>query len=392
VGYVGAGTVEFIVEDGRFHFMEMNTRLQVEHPVTEMVTGLDLVEWQLRVAAGERLPLLQHELALHGHAIEARLYAEDPAREFLPSTGQLTHLRAPAESADLRIDSGVRQGDAITPHYDPMIAKLIVRGGDRIAAVRHLSAALAAYEVAGVRTNLRLLRSIAAHPVYRNGDVDTGFIARHPDVLRPVPQPGLPVLAAAVAACLRPGCAVSADPWEAADSWRLNLAGWQSLTLQSGAARFALRGRWRCDHLTLLADGAAHEVAIQGAPPRFAFLLDGARHCATVLHDGARITVVLAGETHLMEVIDPLAPPDAATAGAGRVVAPIPGRIAAVLVARGDLVARGQPLVVLEAMKMELTLSAAAAGTVALVRCAVGDMVAEGRELVEMVAEGGELS
>ncbi len=181
VGYVGAGTVEFIAEGDAFYFMEMNTRLQVEHPVTEMITGLDLVEWQLRVAAGEALPELPG--APRGHAIEARVYAEDPARDFLPSIGTLAHLRQPREGAHIRVDTGVRQGDAITPNYDPMIAKLIVWGEDRATAVQRLAGALAEYEVVGVQTNLGLLRAIAASPAFADADLDTGFIARHADEL-----------------------------------------------------------------------------------------------------------------------------------------------------------------------------------------------------------------
>src|SRR5208283_1457309 len=191
VGYVGAGTVEFIAEDGRFYFMEMNTRLQVEHPVTEMITGQELVEWQLRVAAGEPLPLRQEQLRISGHAIEARVYAEDPARDFLPSIGTLAHLRQPAESAQVRVDTGVRQGDQITPNYDPMIAKLIVWGEDRTAAVRRLAGALIEYEVVGVQTNLGLLRAIAAHPAFEKAELDTSFIAHHADQLMPQVAPAL---------------------------------------------------------------------------------------------------------------------------------------------------------------------------------------------------------
>ena len=403
VGYVGAGTVEFIVEDGRFHFMEMNTRLQVEHPVTEMVTGLDLVEWQLRVAAGERLPLLQADIALRGHAIEARIYAEDPARDFLPSTGTLAHLRAPAETPDLRIDTGVRGGDAITPYYDPMIAKLIVRGADRGEAVRRLSAALAAYEVAGVQTNLRLLRAIASHAAFAGGVFDTGFIARHPGVQAAAAAPSLAVMAAAAIAATGFG-GTPQDPWAARDSWRMNLPGWQRVALSVGT----LEIRPIPGGVALRRDGVTHDIRVPHFPlPHEAedfpvdgasvgqaltlcFALDGARHAFTVLRDGARLTVIAGGETHMLDILDPLAPPDAAAAGAGRVVSPIPGRIAAVLVTAGDRVARGQALVVLEAMKMELTLSAAADGTVAALRCAAGDMVEEGRELVELAELGSE--
>ena len=382
VGYVGAGTVEFIVEDGRFHFMEMNTRLQVEHPVTEMVTGLDLVEWQLRVAAGEPLPMARDQLALNGHAIEARLYAEDPARDFLPSIGTLVHLAAPAQTAELRIDTGVRPGDAITPHYDPMIAKLIVHGHDRAAAVRRLGAALAQYEVAGVQTNLRLLRAVAAHPAFRDADFDTGFIARHAaDLLQPQPPPPAFVVAAAVLALLGPR-SVNPDPWAANDSWRLNLDGWQTSTLR-GAANVTVRARRHGEAVILELDGTRREVTACGDGEHLTLYADGAAHRLTVLLDGPKVTVVTGGEAYVFEQHDRLAPPAGAVAGAGRILAPIPGRIAAVLVAPGAAVSRGQPLVVMEAMKMELTLTAAADGIVAVVGCTVGEMVAEGRELVE---------
>jgi 3-methylcrotonyl-CoA carboxylase alpha subunit len=382
VNYVGAGTVEFIVEDGAFHFMEMNTRLQVEHPVTEMVTGLDLVEWQLRVAAGEPLPLSQPQLALRGHAIEARIYAEDPAREFLPSIGTLTRLRAPPETADVRIDTGVRAGDAITPYYDPMIAKLIVRGADRAEALRRLSRALARYEVAGVRTNLPLLRAVAGHAAFRGGTFDTGFIARHAaDVL--AARPPAPVLAVAAAAItlLRPA-RPDPDPWAATDSWRLNMDGWQSVTLREGGADIFARIRLGERAATLAHDDVTYEVGYTADGQCLTLRMDGAAHTTTVLRDGAMITVVASGETYGFEPRDPLAAPEGGAAGAARVLASIPGRVAAVLVAPGDVVARGQALVVMEAMKMELTLTAASAGTVAELRCAVGDMVEEGRELV----------
>ena len=183
IGYEGAGTVEFIVDDEKFFFMEMNTRLQVEHPVTEAITGQDLVEWQLRVAAGEPLPLLQDALAIDGHAIEVRLYAEDPAREYRPSTGTLRHLRQPQPGDGIRIDTGVRQGDAISIYYDPMIAKLIAHGADRGEALRRMEAALAEYEVAGVQTNLDLLRAVVASEGFASGHFDTGYLVKHPDLL-----------------------------------------------------------------------------------------------------------------------------------------------------------------------------------------------------------------
>jgi 3-methylcrotonyl-CoA carboxylase alpha subunit len=359
--------------------------------VTEMVTGLDLVEWQLRVAAGEALPRAQEQIRLHGHAIEARIYAEDPARDFLPSTGTLLHLQVPETSAEVRIDTGVRAGDAITANYDPMIAKLIVHGADRAEAVRRLGAALARYEVAGVQTNLRLLRQIARHPAFVAARLDTGFIARHAEtLLAPPPEPSPFAIAAALLAALEPPDGPGpawADPWAARDSWRLNQEGWQTVVLRGAAGELALQARLQGERLFMARDGLAQTALVQRDSARLRLGIGGASRVATAVRDGARLTVFADGETHLFEVIDPLAPPSANAAGAGRVVAPIPGRIAAVLVQAGQRVARGQPLVVMEAMKMELTLSAAADGVVAGLRCAAGEMVEEGRELVEVAAQ-----
>ena len=234
VGYVGAGTVEFIAtQDGSFYFMEMNTRLQVEHPVTEMITGLDLVEWQLRVAGGEPLPLQQEQLEINGHAMEARIYAEDPDRGFLPSTGRLVHLSPPPETDHVRVDTGVEQGDEITPHYDPMIAKLIVWGADRRQALARMRQALAQYRVVGVSNNVDFLARLVAVPSFANAQLDTGLIEREQALLFP-PAGDVPAdvwLLAALAELLREQrlaekkAASSADPhspWRALDGWRLN--------------------------------------------------------------------------------------------------------------------------------------------------------------------------
>ncbi len=387
VGYVGAGTVEFIVEDGAFYFMEMNTRLQVEHPVTEFVTGLDLVEWQLRVAAGEPLPVLQAALAMNGHAIEARIYAEDPARDFLPSVGTLTHLQAPEPSASVRVDTGVRAGDAISANYDPMIAKLIVHGTDRAESVRRLMSALGRYEVAGVQTNLRLLRGIVAHAAFVAAELDTGFIHRHAaTLLASPPEPSPAVVAAAVVALLEIQVAGWPDPWAEADSWRLNLQSWQAIVLRGAGGDISVRARRHADKVLILRDGLTQTVHTHREGSRLRLRAGGASHVVTVLRDDSRVTVIEGGETFVFDSVDRLAPPATVAAGAGRIVAPIPGRIAAVLVAAGANVVRGQPLVVLEAMKMEITLSAASDGIAAIVRCSVGEMVEEGRELVEVTA------
>ena len=246
VGYVGAGTVEFIAHpDGRFYFMEMNTRLQVEHPVTEMITGLDLVEWQLRVAAGERLPLRQDELAISGHAIEARIYAEDPDRGFLPSTGKLVHLVAPKEGDGVRVDTGVAQGDSITPFYDPMIAKLIVHAADRPAALATMKAALAAYRIVGVANNVEFLGRLISTESFARAKLDTALIEREQAALAP-PAGDPPIaawLVAAFAEAERARAAAfaaarqgpeSGSPWRSLDAWRLNGCGWWRMGFRAG--------------------------------------------------------------------------------------------------------------------------------------------------------------
>ena len=386
VDYVGAGTVEFIAEGERFHFMEMNTRLQVEHPVTEAITGQDLVEWQLRVAAGEPLPLTQAQLNIEGHAIEVRLYAEDPARGFLPSVGTLAHLRLPQ---DARVDSGVREGDRITPDYDPMIAKIIVHATDRRAALAKLSAALAQSEIVGVHTNLPLLRAIATHPGFADEKFDTGFIGRHPELLSGTA--GLPDMAVAAAAVtvLRARAAASHvpgdpySPWAAQDSWRPNLAGRQTLRLRHGETDIDLAVATTPDGWHMAWHAGSHDVAAREHDGALLLRVDSSTGRATVVNQPPHLIVVLDGTNHILDVIDPHTPPEAAAAGAARVMAPIPGRIAILSVKPGDSVTRGQVLLVLEAMKMELPLTAARDGTVSAVRCAEGDMVEEGVELVE---------
>jgi len=396
VGYVGAGTVEFIAQDGEFHFMEMNTRLQVEHPVTEMITGQDLVEWQLRVAAGEALPLGQHALSIGGHAIEVRVYAEDPARDFLPSIGTLTHLRQPAETASVRVDTGVRQGDAITPYYDPMIAKLIVHGPDRPEAVRRLRAALAEYEVAGVQTNLGLLRAIAADPEFAAGEFDTGFLGRNPALSQP-PADAVDdaVIAAASLAWLVDTRTVAAaqdswSPWTQADGWRVNGAGLARLQFTPGEAMVDIGLTPRLDSGVAL-DFNGKQLLVEASEDSngMALRLNGVLRRLRVVRTDAALVVIDRGRTHVLRRVDPLAPPSLAAAGDDRLSAPIPARVARVLVHPGDAVHKGDTLVVLEAMKMELTLSAPLDGTVATVPHAVGEMVEEGTVLVTFAVEQG---
>ncbi|MBX6742018.1 MAG: biotin/lipoyl-binding protein [Acetobacteraceae bacterium] len=397
VGYVNAGTVEFIVEGDDAFFMEMNTRLQVEHPVTEMVTGLDLVEWQLRVAAGEPLPLREAP-PVHGHSVEVRLYAEDPARDFRPSTGPLRRFHLPDPAPDLRIESGVRQGDAITPFYDPMIAKLVAWGPDRPAALARLGAALAEARIAGIASNLGFLQRLVMHPAMHAAELDTGFAARHAAELQPQPvPPPLPVLAAAALEVLLapappPVASDPHSPWNRRDGWRLQGAGSQVIALADGEATYRMRlthagAGWR-----LAMDGAGEAaVAGQRLPDGALHLvLDGIARRMAVLRDGDVLHVEQDGREWTLRLLDPYAPPGAEAAAQGRLSAPIPGRVVQVLVTQGEAVTRGQVLAVLEAMKTELRITAPADGLVAHIGCAAGDSVEEGTEIVTLAAAEGQ--
>jgi 3-methylcrotonyl-CoA carboxylase alpha subunit len=392
VGYVGAGTVEFIAEEngGQFYFMEMNTRLQVEHPVTEAVTGVDLVEWQLRVAAGEKLPLRQDQIALAGRAIEVRLYAENPARGFLPATGTLHALYLPAGEG-IRVDTGVQAGDLVTPFYDPMIAKIIVCAETREAARDRLVRALADTAVLGVATNLGFLARLAADPEFAAGRIDTGFIERRRDaLLRSSGPPPSIVLAAAALDRLLAGreAAPAADPWSRTDGWRLNLAAAaQEFAFRCDGAEYpvsavAADAGWRLH----LPDGARDGAAERLADGIIAVVLDGARRRLRLLAQGAALAVFAAGESWFLELLDPLAPPAGADVSAGRLTAPMPGRVVQLLVKAGDAVRQGQPMLVVEAMKMEHTIAAPRDGTVAAVHYAPGDLVEEGAALLALDA------
>ncbi|RYC33550.1 ATP-grasp domain-containing protein [Lichenibacterium minor] len=403
VGYVGAGTVEFIAEGDGFYFMEMNTRLQVEHPVTEMVTGLDLVEWQLRVAAGEALPLAGDRIGLRGHAIEARVYAEDPARDFLPAVGTLSHLRQPREvPGRVRVDTGVVQGDRITSNYDPMIAKLIVWGEDRPAAVRQLVASLAEYEVVGMATNLGLLRAIAGHPAFAAAELDTGFIERHAEDLLPAGATAGeadPVVLAAAALTVLGERRLAAEaaqaggdawsPWGCTDAWRMNGPGHQDLSFRQGSSPpVPLRTRPQADGSLRVDWPGGSVLAASSEDERGqSLLVDGVSRRIGVIRRGAELTVIHAGRNHALVEVDPLAPPATQTFGSDRVTAPIPGRVARVMVRPGDVVERNASLMVVEAMKMEITLRAPQDGIVAEVRFAVDEMVEEGAELVTFAEE-----
>jgi 3-methylcrotonyl-CoA carboxylase alpha subunit len=389
VGYVGAGTVEFIVEQDRFYFMEMNTRLQVEHPVTEAVTGTDLVEWQLRVAAGEKFTRSQQDIRLNGHAIEVRLYAENPERGFLPATGTLHRLRLPHARA--RVETGVREGDAVTPFYDPMIAKIIAWGPDRAAARTRLARALADTGVLGVTTNLGFLARVIGDEDFAAAKLDTGFIERRRAALLPaLSAPPEKAVAAAALFCLGEPVAQPADPWARRDGWRLNAPNApQTVRLRAGEETLAVAATangpsWQLAigerHIT-----AAARFAADGA---VSLTLDGARSPAVVLDHGDDIAVFVDGAGWRFARVDSLAPPPGADPSAGRLSAPMPGRVVQLLVAAGEAVRQGQPLIVVEAMKMEHTIAAPRDGTVEAVRYAVGDLVEEGAELIALAEPG----
>ncbi|MFS8036184.1 acetyl/propionyl/methylcrotonyl-CoA carboxylase subunit alpha [Xanthobacter sp. AM11] len=393
VGYVGAGTVEFIAEGEHFYFMEMNTRLQVEHPVTEAITGQDLVEWQIRVAQGEALPLRQADIPLKGHAMEVRLYAEDPARDFLPQVGRLDHLLLPAGLPGTRVDTGVRAGDTVSIHYDPMIAKIIVAGADRLEAVRRLEAALAATEVVGLATNRVFLKAIAAHPAFAAAELDTNFIARHQDQLLPPPAPADDmVLALAALSILKEEARQSAEavdpadpwsPWGRAPGWRLNRDAHVDLAFADGERRISVRAHFRPGGFILALPGGDVSVEGEAAPDgSIRARLGGVALTARVIASGSRLTVFVRGGEYVLDFIDPRLASQAATGTAGRLVAPMPGTIIRIVVEEGQEVAKGAALVVVEAMKMEHTVAAPRDGRVKTLKFAVGDLVDEGAELL----------
>jgi 3-methylcrotonyl-CoA carboxylase alpha subunit len=388
VGYFGAGTVEFIAEGENFYFMEMNTRLQVEHPVTEAITGLDLVEWQIKVARGEKLPKTQDQLAIQGHAMEVRLYAEDPARDFLPQTGTLHHLHFPDEA---RVDSGIRAGDAVSIHYDPMIAKIITHGADRAAAIARLRRALGATEVGGLATNLDFLQAILRQPDFAAGKVDTGFIERHRAELLPEAQP-LPVnaLALAALAVLRAGerdaATEAADPhspWARLTGWRLNRDAYADLVFQHGEAMLTVRAHYRAVGYALdLPGGKVEAEATLAADGAIAARIGAARCQGRVVRREAECLVFLDGATHRLTLIDPRRASAAGAPTTGKILAPMPGTVTKLLVAPGAAVTKGSVLAIVEAMKMEHAVKAPRDGKVKAVHFAAGDQVTDGAELL----------
>ncbi|MCV9906322.1 acetyl/propionyl/methylcrotonyl-CoA carboxylase subunit alpha [Brucella sp. HL-2] len=390
IGYSGAGTVEFIadVSEGlradRFFFMEMNTRLQVEHPVTEAITGLDLVEWQLRVASGEALPKRQDELTINGWAFEARLYAEDPARDFLPATGKLA-LFAPPENA--RVDSGVRTGDTITPFYDPMIAKIITHGATRDEALNRLDIALGKTRIAGLVTNRQFLSDLCKLEAFRKGDVDTGLIARETAVLFRDEKPSEIAFALAVLGALDLlNAPQESDPWARLPGFRLWGDASHSVLLdhhgERQLVRFTIKGSRHFDFVF----GGLEVCSYDNGLVRFA--IDGRVAAASVLRIGHDVTVQFEGYDTIFHHVQSVSGQEEAS-GESRILSPMPGLIRLVSVVEGANVAKGDRMVTMEAMKMELSLTAPRDGKVASVSVAAGDQVNEGALLIELEEEHG---
>ena len=369
IAYRGAGTIEFIVgSDRRFYFMEMNTRLQVEHPVTEMITGEDLVEWQLRVAAGEPLPLRQQEILSGGHSIEVRLCAESPSNDFLPETGRIAVLASPVRhnvpdgEEDVRLETGVRAGDEVSVYYDPMIAKLVVWGDDRLEAARRMQESLARTALLGVKTNLAFLERVVHHPAFLAGETDTGFIETHRADLLPV---GTPVpLEALVAAAARifldeqAGiAAMPASPWNDTRGWRLNAPSRRRMELACGDDRYVLEAVMHTGYADITYDGLSHRTALGPREgDRLQIALDDETYFARVYRFGALLETVTPQGRFDLALVDPFHYEAVDTVPDARLTSLMPGRVVKVMARAGDTVAKGQALMILEAMKMEHTI------------------------------------
>jgi 3-methylcrotonyl-CoA carboxylase alpha subunit len=390
VNYVGAGTIEFVSDGKDVFFIEMNTRLQVEHPVTELITGVDLVEWQLRVAFGEKLPLTQNEVKLNGHAIEARVYAENPQKNFMPSVGSIRTWRTPAQADGLRIDAGYRSGDAVSPYYDAMLAKVIAWAPNRQAAIDRLNRGLEETDIRGIVTNIPFLSALVTHPDVRANAIDTGFIERELKNLTDVSAvPGDLELCAAVAAIL--GEEQKAARAEAHSPWRT--FGWMPVGRRTRV--FSFRQGQGAEHKVTLQYGNGPSTLSVG-DRGFVFALsptdDGGFEMTL---DGVKSHVVAAIEGHELYLrtqngrfevhwVDPFGGETEEQVGEDKIVAPLPGTVVALLAEEGATLEKGAAILTLEVMKMEQTLRAPYAGVLKKIKCKVGDIVGEGVELAEI--------
>jgi 3-methylcrotonyl-CoA carboxylase alpha subunit len=391
IAYRGAGTIEFIVgADRKFFFMEMNTRLQVEHPVTEMITGEDLVEWQLRVASGEPLPLTQAEIHAGGHSIEVRLCAENPANNFLPETGRIGLLRSPPEADEiLRLDAGVREGDEVSVFYDPMIAKLVAWGADRAEAARRMQEALGQTAILGVKTNLAFLERVARHPAYLEGATDTGFIERHRGDLLPAADdvPLEALVAAAARVFLDEQLAAQSlprSPWNDTGGWRLNQPAVRRMEFHAGSDRtIHVDAELRDGFALVTIEGRTHRVALGPRDgDRLQIALDEETYFARVFRLGDELSVVAPQGRYELALVDPFHYEPADVLPDARLTALMPGRVVKVMARAGDAVKKGQALMILEAMKMEHTIVSPREGVIQHVAFAEDQLVPADATLV----------
>jgi 3-methylcrotonyl-CoA carboxylase alpha subunit len=395
VNYVGAGTIEFVSDGKDVFFIEMNTRLQVEHPVTELITGIDLVEWQLRVAFGEKLPLAQDEIKLNGHAIEARVYAENPHKNFMPSVGRIRTWHTPEQSNGLRIDAGYREGDTVSPHYDAMLAKVIAWAPTRDAAIERLNRGLEETDVRGVVTNIPFLSALVTHPDVRANAIDTGFIERELKTLTPPSATsGDLELCAAVAGILIEEA--KATKTEAPSPWRT--AGWMPVGQRQ--RRFVFRHGQGAEQEACLhyGNGPAtisideREFAFTSSPTidgGFDLTLDGMKSHIVAVIEGHELYLRTRNGRFDLHWVDPFGGDDEEQVGEDKIVAPLPGTVVALLAEIGAKLEKGAPILTLEVMKMEQTLRAPFAGVLKVIKCKVGDIVQEGVELAEIEPAAG---
>ncbi|MBL4802163.1 MAG: acetyl/propionyl/methylcrotonyl-CoA carboxylase subunit alpha [Emcibacter sp.] len=394
IGYSGAGTIEFIVdvqnglENAPFYFMEMNTRLQVEHPVTELITGQDLVDWQLRIAAGEPLPLAQEDIPLRGHAFEVRLYAEDPENNFMPQTGKITHFSCPEQNENFRLDTGVEEGDEVSIYYDPMIAKLIVWGRDRDAALRHMNKALGETAVAGLKCNLEFLGKIMGHAAFQAADLDTGFIERFKQDLMPEDNKADHViLCLAAMAELEPQI-TEGDPWDYSDGWRMNMSLNTVLTFIDREDSRDIEVTYRENSFLLTIEGEELDVRILSHTGScLDIVVNGQKISAKVVKDGQNFTIFHNSTVSYLHHYLAGAEGEEETGGSGVIITPMPGKVSQVMVKEGEHVEQGTPLMILEAMKMEHTIKAQVTGRVEGLSLSAGDQVTDGEVLIRIIED-----
>jgi 3-methylcrotonyl-CoA carboxylase alpha subunit len=394
VDYVGAGTIEFVSDGKDVFFIEMNTRLQVEHPVTELITGIDLVEWQLRVAFGEKLPLAQDQIKLNGHAIEARVYAENPHKNFMPSAGRIRTWRTPEQSNGLRIDAGYREGDAVSPHYDAMLAKVIAWAPTRDAAIERLNRGLEDIDVRGIVINIPFLSALVTHPDVRANVIDTGFIERELKNLTPASRaPGDLELCAAVAAIL--GAEQKAARTESHSPWRTS--GWMPVGRRQRLFTFRHAHEAEQEISLQYGNGPAtlsigeREFAFTSSPRDdgdFDLTLDGMKSHVVAVIEGHDLYLRTRNGRFDLHWVDPFGGDDEEQVGEDKIIAPLPGTVVALLAEEGATLEKGAPILTLEVMKMEQTLRAPFAGVLKMIKCKVGDIVQEGVELAEVEPTG----